>query len=324
MLTPIFSSKSKKLFVFLAFSLLFFTSCDFFSKRILAKPVVQVENLKLTAQDFSEELANRLKDFDALSAKDPKILNVQKEQVVNDFIVASVIELWADETKVSVSKDELEAAIKKVSAAYPNDSSFREALSDAGLSFSDWTKKTEADLKKKKLFESLRKASPQITDTELLSYYNSNKTRYEQKEVVSFSHILVADENQADIVMKLLKKQKFSDVAKEYSSAWRPESQDAYGWIEKGYLVELDKGFKMRVGDLLGPVKMSDGIHIFKILEKKPYKIRTFAESKAEVQEDVSSLHEKALFASWLDVQFKRYKIKKNKAVLDSIKVETQ
>jgi parvulin-like peptidyl-prolyl isomerase len=124
--------------------------------------------------------------------------------------------------------------------------------------------------------------------------------------------------------MKLLKKQKFAEVAKEYSSAYRPDSQDYFGWIEKGYMLELDRGFKMPSGQLLGPVKMEDGIHIFKILEHKPYKIKSYAEAKSEVMADVSSLREKALFASWLDSQFKRYSIKKNKAVLDSIKVETQ
>ncbi len=118
--------------------------------------------------------------------------------------------------------------------------------------------------------------------------------------------------------------QKFIDVAKEYSSAYTPEILDAFGWIEKGYSIDIDKAFKMRIGDTLGPVKLADGLHVFKILDKKPYKIKTYAEAKPDILTDVGALREKAQFASWLDVQFKRYKIKKNKAVLDSIKVETQ
>lgn len=305
-------------------SLVILPGCDFFSRRILTKPVVQVENIKLSAKDFSTELANRLKDFDALAAKDPRILSVQKEQVVNDFVVFALIDLWFAENKLSISKEEMDAEIKKISSAYPNDSSFREALSDAGTTFAAWSKKTESSLKKRKLLDALRAAAAPVTEAELQSYYNSNKNRYEQKEVISLSHILVADENQAEIVMKLLKKQKFTEVAKEYSSAYLPDSQDSFGWVEKGYMIELDRGFKVAPGAILGPVKMADGIHIFKLLEKKPYKIKSYAEAKNEVVTDVASLREKALFASWLDTQFKRYSIKKNKAVLDSIKVETQ
>jgi parvulin-like peptidyl-prolyl isomerase len=283
-----------------------------------------VENKKLSAKDFSTELAARLKDFDALAAKDPRILSVQKDQVVNDFVIFAVIDLWFEENKIAVTKEELDAEIKKTTGSYPNDSSFREALGDAGTTFASWAKKTESSLKKRKLLDILKKNAPPVTDAELQNYYNSNKNRYEQKEVISLAHILVADENQAEIVLKLLKKQKFSDVAKEYSSAYRPDSQDNFGWIEKGYMLELDRGFKMAPGQTLGPVKMADGIHIFKLLEHKPYKIKSYAEAKNEVVADVASLREKALFASWLDTQFKRYSIKKNKAVLDSIKVETQ
>ncbi|MGZ3691695.1 MAG: peptidylprolyl isomerase [Pseudobdellovibrio sp.] len=325
MLTRTCSNSFKHLSnLLLALSLLFFSSCDFFSRRILTKPVVQVENLKLSAKDFSYELANRLKDFDALAAKDPKILSVQRDQIINDFVVSSIVELWFAENKMTLNQEEIDAEIKKVSSSYPNDSSFRDALSDAGITFGDWSEKIVGELKKKKLFEFLRKNSPAPSEAELQSYYNSNKLKYEQKDLVLLSHILVADDNQAEIILKLVKKQKFSDVAKQYSSAYTKEIGDAFGWIEKGYSVDIDKAFKMRVGDTFGPVKMADGIHIFKIMDKKPYKIKTYAEAKSDVINDVGALREKAQFAAWLDVQFKRYKIKKNKAVLDSIKVETQ
>ena len=308
----------------LALALLTFSSCDFFSKRILAKPVVQVENLKFTAKEFSAELAARLKDFDALAAKDSKIVSVQKDQIINDFIISSVVDLWCEENKISVSKDEIDAAAQKVLGSYPNDSSFREALAEAGLTYAAWTQKLGLNVKKKKLFEFLQKNSPEPTEAELLSYYNGNKLRYEQKDLVLLSHILVADENQSDIILKLLKSKKFEDVAKEYSSAYTPEVKENFGWIEKGYLIDIDKAFKMRNGEVFGPVKMSDGLHIFKVMDKKPYKVRTFAEAKQDIIADVGALREKARFAAWLDVQFKRYKIKKNKAVIDSIKIETQ
>lgn len=325
MLTAVWSINTFFRHFFLAlFAVLSLTSCDYLSRRILTKPVVQVENRRLTTQEFSQELANRLKDFDALSAKDPKILEVHRNQIINDFIISTVIDLWCIENKVVVSKEELEAEIKKVSSAYPNDSSFREALNEAGISFAEWSKKFEQTLQKKHLLAQLRKNTPQPTEQELNSYYLNNRQRFEQKESVFLSHIQVADENQAEIVMKLLRKQKFNEVAQEYSSAYRKETGDVYGWIEKGYLTELDKAFKMRVGEVFGPVKMVEGMHIFKITEKRPLKVKSFAEAKSEATADVLALREQALFSSWLEEQFKRYSIKKNKAVLESIKVETQ
>ena len=88
------------------------TSCDYFSRRILTKPVVQVENLRMTTQDFSKELARRLKDYDALSAKDPKILTAQRDQIINDFVISSVVDLWFVEKKLSIKKADLDIEIK--------------------------------------------------------------------------------------------------------------------------------------------------------------------------------------------------------------------
>ena len=318
------NSRKLKTCALLASALLSLTSCDYFSKRILTKPVVQVEGLKLTAKDFSLALAGQLKDLDALAAKDPKILAVYKDQLINEFVVSSIVDLWFIENKLSLSPSEIDREIKAVSSSYPSDSAFRESLSDSGQGFLEWTEKIQIQLKKKKLFETLRATAAPITEAELLSFYNNNKNRYEQKEAVLLSHILVSEENQYEIVAKLLKRQKFQDVAQKYSSAYRPAGGDTYGWIERGFSTDLDKAFRLRPGDVFGPVKTADGIHAFKIVERKPFKTRSFAEARNEVVAEVTALREKALFAAWLDVQFKRYKVKKNRTVIDSIKVETQ
>jgi parvulin-like peptidyl-prolyl isomerase len=134
----------------------------------------------------------------------------------------------------------------------------------------------------------------------------------------------VSEENQYEIIAKLLKRQKFQDVAQKYSSAYRADTGDTYGWVERGFSTELDKAFRLRPGDIFGPVKTADGIHAFRVAERKPFKVRSYAEARNEVVAEVTALREKALFAAWLDVQFKRYKVKKNKTVIDSIKVETQ
>lgn len=326
MLTLTYSINFKKLLK-LSLALVLVTglsSCDFFSRRILTKPVAQVENIKLSAKDFSNELANKLKDMDALAAKDSKVVAVHRDQIINDFIVSTIVDLWLTENKISVTKEEVDAEIKSISSSYPTDSSFRESLNEAGLTFAEWSKKIESTVKKKKLFQYLKDHAAAVSEDEYLSFYNNNKNLYEQKEGVLLSHIQVSDENQSEIILKLLKRQKFSDVAKEYSSAYREDFGDSYGWIEKGFLIDLDKSFKLPVGAVFGPVKIADALHIFKVIEKKPFKIKSYAEAKPQVINDVNSLRQKAQFATWLDAQFKKYSIKKNTAVIESIKVETQ
>ncbi len=322
MLTPNWSNNFNRALFLL--SLVVLPSCDFISNKILTKPLVQVENASLSAKDFSKELAIKLKDLDALSAKDPKILSVFKDQIVNDFVISSFVDLWFKENSLVLSQSEIDQEVKSMLSAYPSDSLFRELLSESRLSYSEWLQKVESVLKKKHLLAELAKNENKAADEELLSYYNNNRSRYEQPESVLLAHILVSDDAEAEIVKSLIRKQPFSEVAKKYSSAFNPESKDVYGWIERGYSPDLEKAFKQGVGETLGPVKLSDGTHLFKLLEKKPFKIRTFTEARSQILSEVSALRETARFTSWLDVQIKKYRVKKNLSMLDSIRVETR
>lgn len=327
MLTPAWLTKRLfkfSLYFFYFAGLIGLSSCNFISNRILAKPVAQVENIQLSTQDFSKELALRLKDLDALSAKDSKIIAIFKEQILNDFLVSAFVNLWFVENNLSLPPTEINKEVATIVSTYPSDAVFRELLSESGLSYSDWVAKIAVGLKKKKVLATITKESAAISENELMSFYNSNRTKFEQAESILLSHILVADANEAQIVKKLVAKQNFTDIAKKYSTAYNLESKDLYGWIERGFSSEFEKSFKMRPGETFGPITLSDGIHLFKIVEKRPAKILSFAESRERALAEVSALRETAKFAAWLDVQIKKYKVKKNPSVIDSIRVETR
>lgn len=324
MLTP--ASFSSSLLRLLATAMLAtaFCSCNFLSDRILTKPVVQVEDRVLTVQDFSHALALRLKDYDALSAKDPRIISVAKQQILNDFVLSTLIDIWMKQNNLSLDQAALDATVKSYVSAYPADSVFKDALAESGQTYTEWVKKIADSLKKKKLLAYLSKGADPITENEISAYYNEHKSDYMQKEAVSLEHILVADENQVDIVKKLLKKQSFSEVAKTYSSAYTKELGDDYGWVEKDFSQSLEKAFKLRVGEAFGPIKQLDGLHLFKIRQRHSAKQKSLVEARADIIKDISALRETARFTAWLDEQIKKYPIKKNETVLNSVRIETQ
>lgn len=306
-------------------SFLLLSGCDFFSNQLLSQVVVSVGDYKMTTQDLSKSLAARLKTLDALSAKDPKVVSQFKEKIISDFIVESFLLLWFDEKKLSLTSQEVDMETKRLIAGYPDDASFREALSEQGITFLQWRSKIEIGLKRKKIFELLTSQMPPPTDSELESYYQSNKLRFMIKDAVSVSHIVVADENQAEIVMKLTKKQNFLELIKKFSMASDVSFNGVYGWIERESMPDdFDKIYKAKLGDIIGPYKLSDGFHIFKVDQKRSARARLFAECRDQVRSEVLALRETARFSAWLDEQIKRYKVYKNAVVLDAIYVETR
>ena len=320
------SKKPGLVFASLCFTFFFLLAgCDFFSNQVLSQVVVSVGSYKMTTQDLSKTLALRLKNLDALSAKDPKVLSQFKEKIVSDFIVESLMLIWFEEKNLSVSAQELDTEIKGLVGGYPDDASFRESLSEEGITFSQWRNKLEISLKRKKVFELLTSQMPAPTDSELESYFQSNKIRFMVKDAVSVSHIVVADENQAEIVMKMAKSQKFAELIKKFSMSSDVAYGGLYGWIERESMpAEFDRLYKGRIGEIAGPFKLSDGYHVFKIEQKRTARPRLFSESKEQVRGEVLALRETARFSAWLDEQIKRYKVYKNAVVLDALYVETR
>ncbi len=303
----------------------FISGCDFFSNQILGQVVVSVGSYKITTHELSKALASKLKNLDALSAKDPKVISQFKDKIVSDFVVESLMLLWFEEKNLSLGAQETEAETKKLITGYPDDLSFREALSEEGITFSQWRAKIEVGLKRKKVFELLTSQMPAPSESELESFFQNNKSRFLIKDAVSVSHIVVADESQAEIVKKLTKTQKFPDLIKKFSMASDASSGGQLGWIERESMpAEFDVINKARVGDLVGPLKLSDGFHIFKIEQKRTARPRLFSECKEQVKNEVLALRETARFSSWLDEQIKRYKVLKNNVILDSLYVETR
>ncbi|MBC7464932.1 MAG: peptidyl-prolyl cis-trans isomerase [Bdellovibrio sp.] len=311
-------------FLFIFISSFFLSSCDFFSNRILTKPVVEVGDYRMTMQDFSKALAGKLKNLDALSAKDPQIISKFKEKIISDFVVESLISLWFDEQKLTINQDDLEKELKDLQAGYPDDKSFRLALSEESVPYSQWRRRVETGLKRKVAFKHMNQNISLPSDEELQSYYNNNKDRYQQKESVQLSHILVMDENQADIVKKLTKTQKFADIIKKFSMSPDAAFGGNYGWIDQDANEELEKLFKSRVGDIIGPVKLQDGYHLFKVEQRRSRRQKTFEEVKDQAKNDVIALRQTAKFSAWLDEQIKRYKILKNAQAIDALYIETQ
>ncbi len=320
----ILSLKSLALAGFFVFTIVTLPGCDYFSNRILSQTVVSVGEHKLTTQDLSKALAAKLKNLDALSAKDPQVIRRFKDKIVSDFVVESLMLLWFKEKKLVISSNDVDALLKNLIGNYPDDASFREALSEEGITYAQWEKKIETSLKRKVIFDQLIKDSAPPSEIELESHYQSNKTRYQLHEAVLLSHILVADENQAEIVKKLSKSQKFPDLVKKFSMSTDAKFGGQFGWVDRDSQTDFERAFKARIGEILPPIKLSDGYHIFKVDQKRSQRIRQYPEVKDQVRSEVLALRETARFSAWLDEQIKRYKVYKNSVILDSIYVETR
>src|SRR5271167_5219069 len=140
---------------------------------------------------------------------------------------------------------------------------------------------------------------PQVSDADVLAYYNAHKDQYQVKEQVKTRHILIAVPAGADAKTDAAAKAKaedilkqikgggnFADLAKKYSDD--PGSKDQggeLGFLKRGATVpEFDQAaFSLPVGQVSGLVKTKFGYHILQVEEKQTAHTRPLDEVKPTI-----------------------------------------
>ncbi len=287
------------------------------------KPVVVVNDKTLVAEDFAERLAHRLKDLDALSAKDPAHIRRAKDTVINDFVIQCLVSQWAEIKNIKVSADEVDAAINKVRAGYPEDSAFRQALADQGLSLSDWREKMRYSVLERAVFKSLQVAKTP-SEIEISTFYQNNKDNFKRKERIYLRQVLVDDEGKANLIRQEAKTRDLAVLAPKYSMAPDAREGGVIGWIEKGSVDYFDPLFSQPVGHLSQPISSPFGFHIVKVEKKQPAQVLSLEAVKDLIIRDLQAKNEQAVYLKWLDGQIRSSKIQKDLELIEAMQISTR
>lgn len=161
-------------------------------------------------------------------------------------------------------------------------------------------------------------AKVNVSDAQLQSYFAEQKTktpeRFAQAEQRRVRHILfqVGDPKEeatvkvraADILKRVKAGEDFSKLAKEFSQDTGSAQQGGdLGWSERKVWVVpfADAAYKMQVGDTSELVKTQFGYHILKLDGIQPATIKTFDQSRADLEAEYRRNEGERLFNSAQD-----------------------
>lgn len=301
---------------------LFLAGCPSKYQKLSTKPVEKVNDHVLTAKEFGAQLARRLKNFDALAAKDPNTVYRIKEDILRNFLVKSLTLDWARANNIVISESTLDKEVDKLRANYPDDLSFRRALAQENLSFSEWREELRYGLIEREVFKKINASAKAPTEEEIRRYYEEHKDRYKRKERIYLRQIVVEDEAKADAIKVDLKNHDFSDLAKKYSSTPEGKNGGVVGWIEKGTVDFFDPLFS--AGGGTQTIKSPFGVHIVRVEKKAPASVATLDEVKQQIIAALKGQREQAAYVAWLDAQLRSSKVLKDYDLIHSIHVDTR
>ncbi len=285
---------------------------------------VKVGDDTMTTKIFADQLARKLKSYDALAAKDSKNLSRAKDEVAKEFVVKSLTKNWAAKNKLAVTDEEVDKEADKIKNSFPDDLAFRRVLAQENVSLNNWREDLRYTLLEKKVFAKLTEELPPLTDEDLKKQYDTDKESFKKKERILLRQIVLDQEVTAERVRSSLKDGAFEDLAKKFSLAPEAKNGGLVGWIEKGSVEIFDKAFEMPLGQPSQVLESPYGFHIFKVEKKLPAGFASFDEVKDQIRRNLSRHREQAVFSKWLDIQVRSAKVFKNTDVINALTVETR
>ncbi|HEY6847989.1 MAG TPA: SurA N-terminal domain-containing protein [Terracidiphilus sp.] len=152
-----------------------------------------------------------------------------------------------------------------------------------------------------------------VDDAQLKAYYDEQKAKtpelFVQPEQRRVSHILLPVANPKDdaavkakaegILKRAQAGEDFAQLAKEFSQDPGSAQQGGdLGWSERKAWVPpfADAAFSMKVDEIRGPVKTQFGYHILKLAGIQPNTVKTFEQSKADLETEYRRAQAEKLF----------------------------
>ena len=141
-----------------------------------------------------------------------------------------------------------------------------------------------------------------VTDEDIKKFYEDNKDKMLNPEMVNASHILVDSEEKAKELLEEINSGKitFEEAAKANSTCPSSQNGGNLGQFGKGQMVpEFDTAvFNMEVGEISGPVKTQFGYHLIKLNSKTEATEIPFEEVKDSIAIQLTTEKQQAAFQS--------------------------
>jgi peptidyl-prolyl cis-trans isomerase C len=227
-------------------------------------------------------------------------------QLLNDLIDRQLLLVVA--SKEEVSSEDVAAEIKKFKSQFPDKAIIDAQLKQAGMTSEKLQNDVREELKIRRWMES-QVTSPEVSEAEVKSFYESNLKEFEQPETVKASHILfMVDADAAPEVVKEKQEaaqkaaarakagEDFTALAKELSEEpGASESGGDLGFFPKDRMVPefANAAFAANLNDISAPVKTQFGWHVIKVTDKKAVGTVPFDEVDNQITSYLKSMRQR-------------------------------
>lgn len=301
------------------------TGCTQRESRLANRTVIEVNGEAVSTKDFAEFLALQLRNRDPLTIKDPLLLEKTKNDLADALILQILAEQWAKKNGITVTKSDLDNEVNKIRKQYQDELSFRKMLADEKLSMESWRDELRHNLLRLKVFNSVTSTVTDPPESEIKSYFESEKKNWQRPARIRLQQIVVKKEEDAkQLYDEVQKGRDIGPLAKEFSIMPEGANGGDTGWIDKGALEVFDQAFRLNIGSKGRLVKSPYGWHIFKVTGKEPERKMTLEQVRPTIISELREHRSQTVFAAWLEERLRSSTVKRDDTILKSISLSTR
>lgn len=268
----------------------------------------------ITTLDVKKELATAMREPGKPNPENDRE-KIERESL-NKLIDKKLVEQKIKELNIKVSEEDLRMAIDEVKRQNGlTQEALVAALASQGLSYEQYRAQLKDQLERLRLVSQEVRAKIQVGEREMLEFFEANKASYQEEEKLRARQIFFRLDKGApateikktmmtalSVLQEARSGANFSDLATKHSNDASAADGGSLGVF---HLNDMIADFQEALGGMK-PGEVSDlivtpaGLHIVKLEERIPGKIKPFAEVKADIEDRLYRKKSEDRFASWV------------------------
>ncbi len=225
------------------------------------------------------------------------------DSIINKIVEKNLILEYGRRNGITISEEELKAAVNEVRQDYPGDL-LNEVLLKRYIDINEWEKNLHDEMLVKKIVDTALKEIKMVTLDEVKDYYESHLEEFREPRRLEIRQIVTKSREEMNNLLNLLSKgEDMAELAKRFSIAPDSEKGGLLGWFASGELEEaIEKAvFALKQGEVSKIIESPYGFHVFKVISVREEGIRAFPESIKEIESKITMENRELMYTKWLD-----------------------
>ncbi len=277
--------------------------------------VARVDGRNITAAEISRRMYPQGRSKDAVP--DPTAVEAVTDQLIERALVLN----WAEENKIKVDDESVDARVAMIKADY-GARGFDKYLKSQGINLEQFETNVKGDLTVELAVEKAVISQVKVSEADIVKFYEANKSKYSPGKEYHIQQIIVENQVEAEEALtKLAYGASFEEIAAETSLA-----PDRYAGGDVGYVpadaVPLEVAEQLAVlpvGKVSPAIKTDYGYFVVKLLDVREGEAVPLSGVRDEIELDIKTKIEEKRYGGWVESLKKGADIEIDKKALERI-----